>query len=319
MRLLLLSLISLLFLGQTSAQEKVLIIQGTSPNLYLAHSVIPKENYYSIGRLYNVAPKDLAAYNKLQFEKGLIIGENIKIPLTHNFTQTDSATEKLTPVYHIVEPKETLSRVSLKYKVSPALIKKWNKLKTDAVNKDAKLIVGYLKVAKGSSSLLKETKVPTDTAVKKERKKLPVKDSVVIPDTKQAVIEPKKEEIKTEVKEQPKETTAVANQQESVFKKTYDEQSKGKTEVKEAGNSGIFKSTSGWQDGKYYCFHNSAPQGTIIKITNNATGKSIYAKVLDIMPDIKQNEGLLIQLSNAGAEQLGASGNKFECSISYFK
>jgi LysM repeat protein len=319
MRLLLLSLISLLFLGQTSAQEKVLIIQGTSPNLYLSHSVIPKENYYSIGRLYNVAPKDLAAYNKLQFEKGLIIGENIKIPLTHNFTQTDSATEKLTPVYHIVEPKETLSRVSLKYKVSPALIKKWNKLKTDAVNKDAKLIVGYLKVAKGSSSLLKETKVPTDTAVKKERKKLPVKDSVVIPDTKQAVIEPKKEEIKTEVKEQPKETTAVTNQQESVFKKTYDEQSKGKTEVKEAGNSGIFKSTSGWQDGKYYCFHNSAPQGTIIKITNNATGKSIYAKVLDIMPDIKQNEGLLIQLSNAGAEQLGASGNKFECSISYFK
>ena len=81
----------------------------------------------------------------------------------------------------------------------------------------------------------------------------------------------------------------------------------------------IFKTTSGWQDGKYYCFHNTALPGTIIKITNNANGKSIYAKVLDAIPDIKQNSGLLLRVSNSAAEELGAGENKFDCSITYAK
>lgn len=303
---------------------QALVVESSGHDLYLTHKVIAKENYYSVGRLYNTPPKDIATYNKLQFEKGLIIGENIKIPLTqHNFSQTDSATETLTPIYHIVQAKETLSRVSLMYKVSPALIKKWNKLKTDALSKDSKLIIGYLKIAKGPSfPVVKETKPQADSITKKADKKKPVKDSKIAVDTlKQLIVEPKKEENKTETKEKSenKENIIITNQQEGVFKRIYDEQAKSKTEVSEMGASGIFKSTSGWQDGKYYCFHNTAPQGTIIKVTNNTTGKSIYAKVLDILPDIKQNEGLLLQLSNAAAEQLGASGNKFDCSISYFK
>ncbi len=103
------------------------------------------------------------------------------------------------------------------------------------------------------------------------------------------------------------------------FKKMYSDQSPNKTAVIETGSVGIFKTTSGWQDGKYYCFHNTARQGTIIKITNNANGKSVYAKVLDAIPDIKQNGGLLLRLSNSAAEELGATDNKFDCSISYSK
>src|SRR6185312_9907674 len=75
------------------AQKNALIIEGTSPDLYLIHKVIPKENFYSIGRLYNVSPKDIAAYNNLQFEKGLSVGETLKIPLSaNNFLQSTSAT-----------------------------------------------------------------------------------------------------------------------------------------------------------------------------------------------------------------------------------
>src|SRR5437870_5660329 len=91
------------------AQNKNLIVQGASPDLYLTHTVTPKENYYSVGRLYNVPPKELAPYNSLQFEKGLSLGQSIKIPLTqNNFVQTEeaAANEALIPVYHVVQAKE---------------------------------------------------------------------------------------------------------------------------------------------------------------------------------------------------------------------
>jgi hypothetical protein len=45
----------------------------------------------------------------------------------------------------------------------------------------------------------------------------------------------------------------------------------------------------------------------------------VYAKVLDAIPDIKQNSGLAIVISNAAAEELGAGENKFDCVVSYAK
>ena len=70
---------------------------------------------------------------------------------------------------------------------------------------------------------------------------------------------------------------------------------------------------------KYYCLHNSATQGSIVKITNNSNGKIIYAKVLDVIPDIKQNNGVIIRISNAAAAELGTGENQFECTLSYSK
>ena len=103
------------------------------------------------------------------------------------------------------------------------------------------------------------------------------------------------------------------------FKSLYNQQAENKTVVSKNGSAGIFKSTSGWQDGKYYCFQNDATPGTVLKISNTATGKSIFAKVLDAIPDIKQNTGLSIIISNAAADELGAGENNFDCSISYAK
>jgi hypothetical protein len=41
--------------------------------------------------------------------------------------------------------------------------------------------------------------------------------------------------------------------------------------------------------------------------------------VLDAIPDIKQNTGLLLRISNSAAEELGVSDTKFDCAISYAK
>ena len=102
--------------------------------------------------MYNVPPKDIAAYNNLQFENGLNVGESVKIPLNeNNFSQSEAPGngEVLIPVYHTVQSKEGLYRVSLNYnKVPIASLKKWNHIQSDAVSAGSPLIVGYLKIVK---------------------------------------------------------------------------------------------------------------------------------------------------------------------------
>jgi LysM repeat protein len=344
------------------AQEGSLMVNGTVGNLYLNHTAAPKESFYSIGRLYNISPKEIAPYNNLVLDKGVSIGQNIKIPLKTNFIQDNivAADEAAVPVYHKVEAKETLYQLSTRFnKVPVASIKAWNNLQDDVVSLGQGLIIGFLKVKKELSSLSQNSLampsvkskpavaiIKEKTPIKKEAKpkpvvvaehvkdiakpviveeivKAPVKE-VVKPivvqkaDEKKAVmqkvaVEPKKNPIITKIDEDAISVEAEAKDfKGGVFKPLY---SNGGNESN--GTAGVFKSTSGWEDGKYYCLHNSASQGTIVKITNKANGKFIYAKVLDLMPDLKQNNNLKIRISNAAADVLGAGLSNFECLISY--
>jgi rare lipoprotein A (peptidoglycan hydrolase) len=102
-----------------------------------------------------------------------------------------------------------------------------------------------------------------------------------------------------------------------VFKQEYNQQVSDKAITEENGMCGVFKSKSGWENGRYYCLHNEAAIGSYVKITNNATHKSIYAKVLDLIPSLKQNNGLFIRVSNAAAAELGADAAEFDCTIHY--
>ena len=183
MRKLFAILIVFFFFYSTSlAQDKLLVAEGTSPNLYITHTVTPKENYYSVGRMYNVSPKELAPYNDLTFEKGFLLGQTIKIPLgPNNFSQGDAPKENevLVPVYHIMKAKEGLYRVSINYnKVPLDALKKWNNLSGDAVSTGTKLIVGYLKVLKDQSPLASQAMHinPSDLATKANDKKQPAKN-----------------------------------------------------------------------------------------------------------------------------------------------
>ena len=318
-------------------QNGNLMVEGISPKLYLTHKIAPKENFYSIGRMYNLPAKELAAYNNLQFENGLSIGQLIKIPLGEsNFLQSGTAPDGdvLIPVYHAVVPKEGLYRMSINYnKVPLPEIKKWNHLQSDEVSIGTNLIIGYLKVKKGESPLAaKASKTDIDRSIEKSEE--PKTPPPVNPDANHDRLPPvkkpeaeKKEDSHVVIEQPEAQKTSVntvarnstINFSGGYFKKMYDDQADKKSPVSENGSAGIFKSTSGWKDGKYYCFNNEAQPGSVIKITDNVTNKSVYAKVLDAIPDIKQNAGLAIILSNAAAEELGATDAKFDCALSYIK
>jgi hypothetical protein len=74
--------------------------------------------------------------------------------------------------------------------------------------------------------------------------------------------------------------------------------------------SSVFKTISGWSDGKHYVLIDNLVPGTIVKLINPMNRQAVYAKVLGEMPRIKQNEGLDIRISDAAAEKLGLTGTE---------
>lgn len=334
----------MLFATTSSYSQTKLQVQGVSPSLHITHSVAAKENWYSIGRIYNISPKELAPFNNSSLDKPLAIGQQLKIPLTAaNFSQDGkkAADEVFVPVYHQVAEKEWYFRISSNYnKVPVETLEKWNTVKNDQLKAGMWLVVGYLKVKTAQSSLAasgtnkiipaapavtpakemaaaEKSKKPEAPLVKKEE---PVKPEPAAENAKAEV--PKPETVKPEIKEEPKPAEPVSvpvvnnntpvNHNGGVFKKWFSDKGGATT-----GNAGIFRSTSGWNDGKYYALINNVPIGTIVKVTFSSTNKSVYAKVLGQLPDMKESVGLAVRISDAAASELGVTNTKFYVDVKY--
>jgi len=286
---------------QAFAQQVKLYAVKNEKGIYIDHKVQPKENWYSVGRAYAISPKDIAIFNGLSMDKGLSIGQSLKVPLnSSNFMQTVSSVG--VPVYHIVQPKEGLLKVASTYGLSLTGIKNLNGLNADQVNIGYQLVVGYIGTTAPTvvNTTAQKTQPAVSTAVQKPvvvTEKPKEETPKVAPKAVEKVNQPKVQN--TEVK------PAVAGSN-NYFAAGFNQQSKeGKEQKLENPVYGIFKSSSGWQDGKYYILMNDVVPGTIVKLTVNETGKSVYAKVLGAVPPGKESEGMALRLSNAGAAALG--------------
>jgi hypothetical protein len=420
------SLISLFFMKTVRSQSDELIVQGQTGHLYLQHTVVAKENWYSIGRLYNLSPTVLAPYNKLAMTQPLSIGQQLQIPLTAvNFSQNGqkAAGESLVPLYHVIQEKEWMYRISVNHNRVPITsLEKWNNINKDQVRAGMHIIVGYLKVktalsafankaggtpvvtgtpgsvkpvanadaglpagvapaektatsgvpptgnagdvakpatsasgdkqvngaAKPAGDVAKSgTSAPVDGGVKPVTSMTKPVDGGVKPGT--GATKPGDDGVKPVtsmtkpvdggVKPGAGATKAVDGAVKPATNATTDKPAGSvekpvspsgksfnggffKADFTDGGKSvegaaGTFKSSSGWQDGKYYALMNNVPVGTIVRITVGSSGKSVYAKVLGQLPDMKESAGMTIRISNAAAGELGEGEGRFNVTVRY--
>ncbi len=373
-----------------------LTVEGTAPDLYVTHIVAPKENFYSIGRLYNQAPKSIAALNKIVMEKGLTIGQRIKIPLNaQNFDAGENTNTGQTgiPLTHIVARSETVFKIAKDNNVTAEQIRKWNHLSSDHIAPGTPLVIGHLKmnngdapvtsVSKPSAPVNNSSAAPAGTINSKQSTDEPKKEDssvsvnmasdpvknekstreknqeestqntkvsdnasldfgtstskkdtalAVIPqETKQpdstfettAKEKPVKKQENTstktdETKRSEQSKSETGNSAEGFFANLFDQNSSQKSLSTKSGEAATFKSTSGWQDKKYYVLMSNVAPGTILKIASSEN-KVVYAKVLGSMPEMKENDGLLLRISNAAASYLGIIDPKFPVQISYYQ
>jgi hypothetical protein len=322
-----------------------LIIKSGAKGPYLEHKVAPKEGLFPIGRMYNVHPRHIASFNGIDFNKGLAIGQQINIPLSDtNFKQT---VNKGIPVYYVAG-KESLANISVKSKAQLNDLRTWNNLSTDNVSSGTKLIVGFLitnemrdrVVTITPKTVVEEESVSNVKKQEASEKKQPategkkeITEEESVSNVKKAEEQKKQTEpnIKKEepllVKEEPKKSEPIIVKQPQTinddgtgyFKNNFYQQLKTSPLTKDQTvTSSIFKTTSGWQDGKYYLLINGVEPGTIVKITNPSNSKTLFAKVLYSMDKIRENQGVDVRISDAAAATLAVSEtDKFILKVNY--
>jgi peptidoglycan endopeptidase LytF len=105
-------------------------VENNKGKKLIVHQTVAKDTYYSIGRRYNVAPKDIMAFND---NKYLQVGVIIKVPTNIPFTATGSSNTPSSAstgnvVEHIIKPKENLNMLAEKYGTTINEIKALNNL-----------------------------------------------------------------------------------------------------------------------------------------------------------------------------------------------
>lgn len=327
----LMTLVLPLFLSLIVSSQDLEIKSG-SKGIYVVHKVAPKEGLFPLGRMYNVHPRHIANFNGIDFNKGLAIGQQINIPLTDtNFKQEVNTG---VPIYYTPGARESLANISVKYKAPINNLRGWNQLNEDNVGANTKLIVGFLITNELKDKVVTVTprvEESVSNVKKADAQKKAVETEVKAPGPKKEEPKNVETEIKKEppaiVKEEPRKTEpVVVKQPEPVntdgsgyFKNNFYQQVKASPLSKEQTvTSSIFKTMSGWQDGKYYLLINGVEPGTIVKLTNPSNSKVVFAKVLYSMDKIRENQGVDMRISDAAAASLAVNEtDKFILKVNY--
>lgn len=324
----LLALFTLLY-TEIAAQD--LTVHGSTPDLYLIHTVEKGETWYALGRTYNLAPRDITVFNRLSLESGLQVGQQVKIPLLSvNFSQNEikASDEVFVPLYHTVQPREWLYRISQNHnKVPVETIERWNNIKADDAVAGTRLIIGYLKVKQTQSALASKARnISNPLASNRQQPPVqpapqPVQQVNEAPRPANTPVEGPKKESASAASEQPApqvvSNTPAAQPNTPIPQGGYFRNQFKSNGKKTSGIAGVFKSTSGWKDGKYYALMNDVPVGTIIRVNFPSTNRTIFAKVLGELPDMRESEGMTLRLSDAAASELGGGYQKFTVEVRY--
>jgi len=313
--------ILLLLSVAAKAQDKLMAVTENGKP-FILKKVGQSETLFGIARYFGLTPKEIAAANKMDEKAGLKLGQQIKVPLGKSNLGTEYCTG-CTRVYYKVPPKEGLFRIATNFNgMGVPALKKLNNLSSDNVSIGQDLVVGYINP--GSTPVaIAEKKQPVKTenppvktepakpVVKEVAKTVnpPLKDSVK--KVEEAAVFPVKETILDAGMADPNKRAP------ELQKSAFTSQFLGKGGSQQTGVSAIFKSTSGWNDNRYYVLMSNVAPGTIVKVQATLTNKVLYAKVLGELPNIKPNEGILIRISNAAASALGGGEDNMDVVVSY--
>jgi LysM repeat protein len=292
------TIFSLLSLSTFASSFKDSIgVETLSGKKVILYKIEPKDNYYSLGRKYGVSPKKIMDFNK---SIPLTIGIIIRIPTEMNLIKAESTPSEpvgktIEPTLHKVTKKETLYSISALYGMKVADLEKLNNLKSPALS-----IGKVLKVIDNRPENTKPLAKSEETKIE----------------------EPKSEETKIESKEAPKPQPVITEEKtesDSTENNTVKEIPRNKygiTELEEKGTA-VWIDDKNLDATKSYALHRTAPVGTVIKITNPMSGRSVFAKVVGRFTENETTKDVIIVITKAAAEAIGVIDKRFYVNIGY--
>lgn len=267
-------------------------VENLNGKKVILHQVEAKESYYSLSRKYKVSPQIIMDFNK---GKVLQPSETVKIPTTLDFTNKPTSFSSATntkvgkEVIHKVIAKETLYSIASKYNMRVDDLKLLNNLTNSGLS-----IGQSLKVLISDEVSLNQ-RVETNSAGK-------------------PVLVENKPELKPIEKEVSKIKYVDSTDSQSTLeipKNRY-----GITEINDKGLA-VWINDDNLDASKSYALHRTAPVGTIVKITNPMTGRSVFAKVVGKYTENQTTKDVIIVLTKASADAIGALDKRFLVNITF--
>ncbi|MES2796559.1 MAG: peptidoglycan-binding protein, partial [Bacteroidota bacterium] len=68
---------------------------------------------------------------------------------------------------------------------------------------------------------------------------------------------------------------------------------------------------------KYLALHKSAPLGTLIQVKNETNGATVWVKVIGRLPELDQNQNVIIKLSPRAMDRISPVDKRFRAKINY--
>ncbi len=311
---------------------------------FIIHKVDKGQTLFGTLRKYGTSLSQFKTANP-EADVDIKIGQILRIPYFKTIKEVaakqkldEKAVSKSKPikgeqVTFIVEDGMTLFKIAKLNKVTVADLKRMNNLESDIIEIGQELIVkeGTVskeklaereakKAAQNANKVVSEKEIivvqnekPIEVAkaepIKKEENTVKKEDTIAKTIPKKVItIEQPKPKIDTtkpkiEIKNEPVEPVAKLD-------------TDGEREIKtEIGIAELIAVES--KSGKYLALHKSAPMGTLVQVKNETNGASVWVKVIGRLPEVDQNENIIIKLSPKAMDRVSPVDKRFRAKINY--
>lgn len=249
----------------------------------IVHKVEAKESYYSIARKYRVNPQTIIQFNN---NRSLQIGTIIRVPTERPFFEANNKKaqpgtgSKLAVIDYKVGPREYLGMIARKFNTTVEDLKTLNNLTGN------NLAIGQI------------IKVPYGTASQDE------------------LAPPPAPPIDTPVVNSRKQPTQIDSSLNASDRLKLPPARYGLREVNEKGVA-IWIADENLDGTKMLALHQTAPIGTVVKITNPMSGKSTFAKVVGKFTENESTKDVIIVVTKAAADLIGVMDKRFQATLVY--
>lgn len=296
-----LCIILLLLSGRKAHAQDTAWAQHRGDGLYFKAAAIKGDNINTIAARYNVPIVQLSDFNHTGYQSAFFSGQEIMIPVGKtNYKRVEEVASQ--PLCYKVMPGDKLRSVSRVLNVAQSTLELWNHLDSPQLIPGQTLLLGWVTYNRPDN-------IPDAASTNAIRQDNNIKKRVapVVPtsdtgnnntDTADTVI-------------------SYTDSIDNVMEARYNKQVAGSEEMETSGAAVFYDYKVKSVHGYYYAFHNDAPRGSLIKITNPATQHTIYAKVIGPIPDLPDYNNSIIAVSGNAAAALGTRYKRFFCKISY--
>ena len=379
---------NLMFLANVKAHSVIdsIGVENLNGSKVIIHQIVKNDTYYSVGRRYNVSPKEIMTFNENKYlQVGVLIKIPTKLPFDNKPAQASaknnaSNAESIEPtlIDYEVKPKDNLNSIARAHGTTVPELRRINELRTInlRIGQQLKVPAPVDAAPAAQETVVAQNPAPQTGSVRAGSNTRPVEQPkpILPPGTNTAATRPQPKPVDSTnrnpaLNEKFVEHTVASNETmysiATTYKMTIDQlkaknnlpnnslrvgqkllisgQYPVKTEpaadslddatIKDpslrgdASRYGLNqvdeKGTAVWitdQDldpVKMLVLHRTAPVGTIVKITNPMTNRSAFAKVVGKYTENESTRDVILVMTKAVADSIGAIDKRFFCNITY--